>query len=113
MANASRTDLEEAAAAKHDDDVATDKQALATSGARTGKGGDFGLTEDRVRIAIQAARSSAEEARRALEALEIEALGKFGDTQKQMEQAIRDRPMQAAGIAFAAGVLATLFLRRR
>ena len=84
----------------------TDAGALATRD-------DFGLTEDGVRRAIQSARASAEEARRALEALELEALGKFGDTQKQVEAAIREKPMQAAGIAFAAGVLATLFLRGR
>ncbi len=106
MANPSRTELKAATAAKNDDAVVGESGGGAAQG-------DFSLTEDRVRTAIQAARTSAEEARRALQALELEATGKFGETQKQVEQAIREKPMQAAGVAFALGVLATLFLRRR
>ena len=98
-----KTDTTEA-----DDDVVAGSNALSTR-----PGGDFALTEDNVRRAIQTARASAEEAKRALEALELEARDKFGDTQKQVEAAIREKPMQAAGVAFAAGVLATLFLRGR
>ena len=94
--------------------------AVVAEGARSGgsaalatRAHEFGLTEERVNMAIQTARASADEAKRALEALELEAKIRFGDAQKQVEASIREKPMQAAGIAFAAGVLATLFLRRR
>ena len=109
-ATPSRTPKTGAADESRDDVVS---ESSAETGALATRGGDFGLTEDSVRRAIQTARASAEEAKRALEALELEAMGKFGDTQKQVEAAIREKPMQAAGIAFAAGVLATLFLRGR
>ena len=106
MAATPRNDKPDADDAR-DDDVVSGSSALAT------RAGEFGLTEERLNTAIRTARESAEEARRALEALELEAKVRFGDAQKQVEASIRENPMQAAGIAFAAGVLATLFLRRR
>lgn len=69
--------------------------------------------EERVRTAIASAKRSAEEARRALEALEMEASDKLGETGEQVIGMIRDKPLQAAGIAFAAGVFATLILSRK
>lgn len=95
------------------DDVVSDAAAPTATGSLTTRAHEFGLTEERVNMAIETARASADEAKRALEALELEAKIRFGDAQKQMEASIREKPMQAAGIAFAAGVLATLFLRRR
>ena len=94
-------------------DSAKNDDVVSDSGTLSRRPSDFGLTEERMNMAIQTARASAEEAKRALEALELEARARFGDTQRQVEAQIREKPMQAAGIAFAAGVLATLFLRRR
>jgi len=68
--------------------------------------------EERSRAAIETARRTADEARRSLERLEREAGGHVERTSDDVVALIREKPMQAAGIAFAAGVLTTLILRR-
>ena len=62
--------------------------------------------EDRVKEASSQASNTAD-------TLSKEAQSKAKDTLQEIEQFVREKPIQAAGIAFAAGILTTLLLRRR
>lgn len=97
------------------DRVAVIDDKLADGIERAGDGAQAAVTalEERSRTAIEVARRKANEARATLERLEREASGQFEQTSDQVSALIREKPMQAAGVAFAAGMLATLLLRRR
>ena len=97
------------------DRVAVIDDKLAHGIDRAGDGAQAAVSalEERSRTAIEAARRKATDARLTLERLEREATGQFDQTSDQVSALIREKPMQAAGVAFAAGVLATMLLRRR
>lgn len=69
--------------------------------------------EDRAREGIEAGRKTATEAITAIEDLGAQAELTLEDASRRVTGYVQEKPLQAAGIAFAAGVLATLFLRRR
>ncbi len=62
--------------------------------------------EDRVKNTAKQASYQAEE-------LAMDAQIKATETLNSIEQYIREKPVQAAGIAFAAGIVATFLLRKR
>lgn len=67
---------------------------------------DVSDVEDRVKSTAKQASYQAEE-------LAMDAQIKATETLNSIEQYIREKPVQAAGIAFAAGIVATFLLRKR
>lgn len=57
-------------------------------------------------------RSKAGEAGERVEASQAAAAAKIEDSMDRLEAFVKERPIAATGIAFAAGVLATVLLRR-
>jgi len=96
------------------DRVTAIDEHLASGIERASEGAQNAVTalEERSRAAIETARRKADEARRALERLERDAGHQVEQTNEDVTALIREKPLQAAGVAFAAGVLTTLLLRR-
>lgn len=57
-------------------------------------------------------RSKAGEAGERVEASQAAAVATIEDSMQRLEAFVKERPIAATGIAFAAGVLATVILRR-
>ena len=69
--------------------------------------------EDTAKNGIEAGRRKALDAVTALEDLEAQAELTIEETSAKLSRYVQEKPLQAAGVAFAAGVLTTLLLRKR
>ena len=69
--------------------------------------------EEKARQGIEAGRRKALEAVATVEDLEARAELTIDETTRKVSRYVQENPLQAAGIAFAAGVLTTLIMRRR
>ena len=69
--------------------------------------------EDRAKSGIEAGRRKALDAVSAVEDLEAQAELAIEETSRKISRYVQEKPLQAAGIAFAAGVLTTLIMRKR
>ena len=69
--------------------------------------------EDKAKQGIEAGRRTALNAVSTVENLEAQAELTIEETTQKLTRYVQEKPLQAAGIAFAAGVLTTLIMRRR
>ena len=69
--------------------------------------------EDKAKQGIEAGRRTALDAVSAVENLEAQAELTIEETTQKLTRYVQEKPLQAAGIAFAAGVLTTLIMRKR
>lgn len=69
--------------------------------------------EHKAKQGIEAGRRKALDAVNAAEELEARAELALDETTRKVSRYVQEKPLQAAGIAFAAGVLTTLLMRRR
>ena len=69
--------------------------------------------DNTARAGIEKGRRKALDAATALDDLEAQAELTIEQTSARLSRYVREKPLQAAGVAFAAGVLTTLILRKR